>query len=188
MSATVSEPLALEVLFVDAVDGENGEHAQAAERNHRDVLEANRQASTVESESLAAFLDLLAAADAEYLDTAEYAAPAAPEQSALAGLDWDTLNQALAESQQILISMQQLLSETLAAMGVEDHEHIRVYADEQGWLRLVSDHPRSEEIEAVLNSPDNQELRSLHSAAAAGMSLAGTLVGAMTTLPAATAA
>lgn len=187
MSATVDEQLALEVIFDNVVGGQDLGHDAATEKNHQEVLEANRQASTVDSESLAAFLELLAAADAEYLDAADYAQPAAPEQSALAGLDWDALNQALAESQQILIGMQRLLSETLAAAGVADHEHIRVYADEQGWLRLVGEHPRSEEIETILNSPENLELRNLHAAAMAGMSLAGTLVGSMTTLPSAAA-
>lgn len=177
MSAAVDEQMTLEVIFVDEVAGEQ-------EQNRLDVLEANRQASEVESESLTAFLDLLAAADAEYMAAASYVEPARPE-STLPGLDWDTLHMALAESQRILINVQELLSETLAGIGVEDHAHIRVYADEAGALRLITDHPRQTEIENLLNSPENQELRNLHAAAMAGMSLAGNLVGSMTSMPSA---
>lgn len=168
MSAVVEEPVTLEVVFSENEIAQNAAWLE----NRRQIVDLNREASEVGAEALAAFLELLAAADSDYIDTPEYA-PAAPQQL----VDWESVSQALVESQQILICVQKLLSETLAAMGVEEHQFIRVYADSQGMLRLVADHPRRDEIENVLNSPDNHELRAMHQAAVAGMSLAGGLVG-----------
>lgn len=174
MSAIIEEPLTLEVVFVEAVDNPQVTSPEAWERNRREVLASNQEALTVESESLAAFMDLLYAADPQYIETEEYMAPpAAP------AVDWDAVSDALSESQQILIGMQNLLAATFAAMGLEDYQYIRVYADQQGLLRLVADHPRREEIEATLNSPANTDLRTLYHSAMAGMSLAGSLVGSM---------
>lgn len=167
MSATLDEALAVDIV-ADAVTTDQ----QAWERNHAAIMAANRDASVVDGEDLAAFLDLLAAADTDYIDADAYIPE--PETPAL---DWDAVSQALSESQAILIGVQKLLSETLAAMGVEDHMAIRVFADTGGWLRLVSDHPRRAEIESILNSPENRELRDLYKAATSGMSLAGSLVG-----------
>ncbi len=167
MSTLLEKPEILEV----------AEELAAWERNRDEVLAANRAASAIEAESLAAFLDLLYGADTAYLGDETYAEALPEPEPALPPLDWQAVSLALAESQQILIGVQHLLSETLAAMGIEDHAFIRVYADPQGLLRLVSDHPRREEIELVLNSPENQDLRTLHAAAAAGMGLAGGLVG-----------
>ncbi|MCC8190350.1 MAG: hypothetical protein LIP77_06890 [Planctomycetes bacterium] len=145
--------------------------AAAAER---EVLRQNHLAMGVDTDALDAFLELLQAADDDYLDTGNYRpAPAEPL------LDWDEIRQALDESQRILIGVQNLLSDILAGMGVEDHQFLRVYADPRGDLRLVSDHPRRTEIEAVLNGPDHHELRSLYQASTAGMSLAGSLVGTL---------
>ena len=171
MSAVVEEPLTLDVLFVETDDPAD---AEALEQNRREVLAANRDASSVEGEWLAAFLDLLAGADAEYIDAGSYAPP--PPSLAL---DWDAVSQALSESQQLLVGVQNLLSETLAAMDVEDHQFIRVYSEPDGSLKLVSDHPRRDEIETALNGPDNRDLRTLYQAAVSGMGLAGGLVGAM---------
>ncbi len=92
-------------------------------------------------------------------------------------LDWDAVSAALDESQRILVGVQQLLSETLRGMGVEDHDSIRVYSDEAGFLHLLVDHPWQAEIEAILNSPEHAELRQLYQAATSGMSMAGGLVG-----------
>lgn len=170
MSA-IEEPMLADVAFAGSETVVDNEALAKAEQA---VLDQNLQAMAVESEDFAAFLDLLAQADAEYLDTQEYVAP-----EPVPMLDWEAVSQALNESQKILIGVQTLLSETLAAMGVEDHEFIRVYADTQGDLRLVSDHRRRAEIESVLNSPANFELRNLYHAATAGMSLAGSLVGTM---------
>lgn len=167
--SVIDETLPMEVAFRDGAAD-----ASALEAAEREILEQNLQAMSVKSEDFAAFLDLLADADAEYLDAQEYvASPDAPM------LDWDAVNLALNESQQILIGVQNLLSETIAAMGVEDHQHIRVYSDVNGDLRLVSNHPRRAEIEATINGPENYELRNLYQAAMAGMSLAGGLVGTM---------
>lgn len=147
---------------------------EAWRRNHSETARLNIQASAVEAADLAAFLDLLSGADAEYMGTEEYVAqPQGP------GLDWEAVSQALGESQGILIGIQKLLSATFAAMDIEDHEFIRVYADREGLLRLVSDHPRREEMETALNSPANQQVRDLYHAAMAGMGLAGGLVGEM---------
>ena len=169
--SVIDEPVMTEVAFSDtgmAVD------LDARAQAEREILGQNMLAMEVDGESFNAFLDLLAGADAEYMNAQDYVpAPAAPM------LDWDAVSQALTESQQILIGVQNLLSETLAAMGVEDHQYIRVYADTRGALRLVSDHPRRAEIEDALNRPENIELRNMYHAAMAGMSLAGGLVGTM---------
>lgn len=167
MSATVEEPIALEILVDDPARIES----DAREQARREILAANLEASAVEGSDLAAFLDLLAAADTEYLAASYVPEPAGPE------VDWDAVSEALTHSQGILIGVQSLLSETLAAMGIEDHQAIRVYEDLDGSLRLLADHPRRGEIEAALNGPENQDLRTLYHAAVDGMSLAGGLVG-----------
>ena len=168
MSATIDEALAVDIVADAAVRTDR----EVWERNRADIMAANREASEVDHEALAAFLDLLAAADTDYIDAEAYV----PEPEAPA-LDWDAVSQALGESQAILIGVQRLLSETLAGMGVADHQSVRVYADTAGCLRLVADHPRRAEIESALNSPENRELRDLYQAATSGMSLAGSLVG-----------
>lgn len=149
--------------------------AQAYLRNEQEVWHHNLEAMRVDTESLHAFLELVAMADAEYLDAEEYVQEPMPRNT----VDWDAVDNALAESQQILIGVQQLLSHTLAEMGVEDHEYLRVFSDAAGMMRLVGDHERKEEIETVLNSPAHAELRNLYQAATSGMSMAGGLVGKM---------
>lgn len=171
MSAALEEPVLLEVMVDEPVIGAE---ALAMQRAREEVLAANLEASMVAGEDLAAFFDLLAMADADYLDAAIYAPPASPQP-----LDWEAVGEALTHSQGILIGVQSLLSETLASMGVEDHTAIRVYADREGLLRLVAEHPRQTEIEAALNGPENLDLRTLYHAAVDGMSLAGSLVGAV---------
>lgn len=148
--------------------------AKAYLENEQEVWSHNLEAMRVDTDALNAFLDLLSQADAEYMDATEYVQP---EPQTI--LDWDAVDAALTESQQILIGVQKLLSQTLAEMGVEDHEYIRVYSDSSGLLRLVSDHPRRLEIEDALNSPANSAIRSLYQAATTGMSMAGGLVGRM---------
>ena len=174
MSAVVEEPTVLEVVFA-----ESGVYTdtEALERNQREIMSQNRAASAVENESFAAFLDLLSAADTDYIDAAATLPQTAEPQ--LPPLDWDAVSAALSESQAILQGVQELLSETFAAMGIPDHQFIRVYADMNGDLRLLADHPRREEMETVLNSPENQDLRQLYQAAVSGMGLAGGLVGTM---------
>ena len=148
--------------------------ARAYLQNEQEVWSHNLEAMRVDTDALDAFLDLLSGADAEYMDAAEYVQP---EPQTV--VDWDAVSAALTESQQILIGVQKLLSHTLSLMGVEDHEYIRVYSDTAGLLRLVSEHPRREEIEDALNGPENAPLRSLYQAATSGMSMAGGLVGKM---------
>lgn len=167
--SVLEEPMT-DVLFA----AETTADAEALARNEAEILRQNMQAMTVDTEAMSAFLDLLSGADTEYLAAEEYVPePETPE------LDWDAVSAALGESQKILIGVQSLLSETLAAMGVEDHAYIRVFQDIHGDLRLVAAHPRQAEIEAALNSPENAVLRELYEAATAGMSLAGSLVGTM---------
>ncbi len=175
MSALLEEPITLEMAFPDT--GERVDR-ETWEKNCREVLSVNREATATRTEDFAAFLDLLYAADSDYIDAAGYA-PEPPTQL----VDWDAVGMALSESQQILIGVQNLLAETLAAMGVEDYQYIRVYADTRGFLRLVSDHDRRDEIESVLNGPDNADLRNLYHAAVSGMSLAGGLVGNVSVPP-----
>lgn len=174
MSAVIETPLALEVVFVGVAETHEAVAREEWEKNRREVLIVNQQASATEVEDLAAFLDLLYAADTQYIKAEEYIAPL-PDPA----LDWDEVSKALAESQQILIGVQNLLAETLATMGVEDYRYIRVYADSGDNLHLVSEHPRREEIEAALNGTANADLRSLYHAATCGLSLAGGLVGNM---------
>ena len=149
--------------------------AEAMERNMEAVMAQNLAATSVEAESLDAFMDLLSAADPEYIDAAAYAVPTEPENI----VDWDTVTHMLEESQAILISVQELLRTTLEGMGVEDSEFIRVYSDMNGGLRLLADHPRKLEIEGELNSAGNAPLREMYTAAVNGMGLAGGLVGAV---------
>lgn len=174
MSAVADEVTTLDVISPNTPrTAETGADAQL--ENYREVLAANREATQIEAESLDAFLDLLYAADPGYIDAAEYAVQSDPVPETL--VDWESVSNALSESQAILIGVQKLLSETLANMGVEDHEFVRVYSQPDGSLRLVSDHPRRIEIETALNSPKNHDLRTLYQAAMSGMSLAGGLVG-----------
>lgn len=170
MSVAIEE-LTLDVVFVEEI-------AEAAERERAEaaIMAENFQAMTVEAESFAAFVDLLSGSDQEYLAAEEYAEPADMEPE-VPTVDWAEISRALSESQAVMIGVQELLSETLAAMGVDDHDYIRVMADMDGSLRLLADHPRREEIELVLNSPANNELRAMYDAAMAGMGLAGNLVG-----------
>lgn len=137
-----------------------------------EVKNANREAATVESESFQAFLELVSGADADYID-APSPSPRLPDPL----LDWDEVCLALTEAQELLAATQRLLSEILAAAGVEDHDCVRIYEDRDGRLRLVADHPRQDEIESLVNSPRHRQLKELYRAAAAGMSLAGSLVG-----------
>lgn len=173
--SVMEETVVMDVVFAEApeVAGQEVDSAAYLE-NEEQVWSHNIEAMRVDTEALNAFLDLVASADAEYLDATEYEQPQ-PESL----VDWDAVNAALAESQQILIGVQKLLSQTLEEMGIEDHAYIRVYADTEGAMRLVSDHARREEIESALNSPANKALRSLYQAATTGMSMAGGLVGKM---------
>ncbi|MDR1518803.1 MAG: hypothetical protein LBU23_01485 [Planctomycetota bacterium] len=178
MSVVMEESQTLEVIFAEPPAGAPGE----MELFRIDVMAANWEASKADAENLAAFLELVCGADPEYLDAGNYPPPAESTGGTL--LDWETVSQALSESQNILVGVQELLAGTLAALGVEDSRFIRVCADPDGRLRLTSGHPRQAEIEAVLNRPENRQLRELHAAALAGMSLAGSLVGGAAVPPA----
>lgn len=176
--SVMEEPVLTDVVFAEDASAEV--RALAADdsaylHNEQEVWSHNLEAMRVDSAALDAFLELVHGADAEYLDAEEYVAPVELANT----VDWDSVNAALTESQQILIGVQKLLSETLENMGVEDHAYIRVYSDTAGMMRLVADHPRRPEIEAVLNSPVNSALRCLYQAATTGMSMAGSLVGKM---------
>jgi hypothetical protein len=168
----MDETVVMEVVF--AADAEMAEirEAQAYEANAQAVESHNIEAMKVDVETLNAFLELITACDADYIDTQDYEVEA-PQPM----LDWDSVSKALDESQRILIGVQELLSSTLAEMGVADHEHIRVYSDDMGFLHLLVDHPLQEEIEAALNSETHRPLRELYQAATSGMSMAGGLVG-----------
>ena len=168
MTTLLEEPILLTAPEYEPPDEVNDETAWIA--NHSLVLTANREASEVDAESLQAFLELLYAADPEYID-----APAAPEPAPL--MNWAEVGDALAEAQAMLRTMQNLLSLTLEEMGIPDHDEIRVGEGSDGALRLISDHPRRDEIEAVINSPAHRQLQELFRAAANGMSLAGSLIG-----------
>ncbi|MCC8109472.1 MAG: hypothetical protein LIQ30_10620 [Planctomycetes bacterium] len=142
--------------------------------NEAEVWSHNLDAMRVETAVLDAFLDLLAAADAEYMDTGDYVID---ESDVGTVVDWTSVESALGESQQTLIGLQDLLSNILEEMGVEDYQYLRVFSDADGAMRLVGDHPRREEIEAVLNSPVHHQFRELYQAATNGMAMAGSLVG-----------
>ncbi|MDR1745494.1 MAG: hypothetical protein LBS30_07060 [Planctomycetota bacterium] len=173
MSVMDETLLANGVLFVDqTVPGTGGETA-AYRDNERRVHTENIDAGRVTPEDLAAFLELVYAADAEYMDVQDYV----PEPGNM--IDWDDVSSALLASQKVMAAMQELLSQTLEDMGIEDHSSIRVYSDQEGALRLIVDHPRQEAIEEMLNSPGQRHLRDMYASAAAGMTIAGSLVGTM---------
>lgn len=159
------------VVLVEHAVGGTGEEIAAYLDNEHQVLNQNIDAMQVRPEDLDAFLELVYAADQEYMDVEEYVAE--PQNL----VDWDSVSTALMESQKILVMTQELLSETLADMGIGDHASIRVYSDAEGALRLVVSHPRQAEIEAMLNSPEQRHLRDMYTSATAGMSIAGSLVG-----------
>ncbi len=160
-----------EIFFVE---GAASQDADALVQNQVDIWSHNQAAMRVDEESVQAFLDMLYSADPEYLDAAEYVNIQAEPQ---AMVDWGSVDAALGESQKILQGVQSLLSSILLEMGVEDYQYLRVYADHAGLIRLVGGHDRAEEIEAVLNSPEHHEFRSMYAAANAGMGMAGSLVG-----------
>ena len=170
MTTLIEEPILLTAPEYEPLDEVNDETAWIA--NHSLVLTANREASEVDAESLQAFLELLYAADTEYIDAGQ-AVP--PEPAPL--MNWAEIGDALAEAQAMLRTMQNLLSLTLEEMGIPDHDEIRVGEGSDGALRLISDHPRRDEIEATINSPAHRQLQELFRAAANGMSLAGSLIG-----------
>lgn len=172
MDETVTtDTLATDVVFVERVVEDSGEGIATYLDNEHQVLSENIDAMRVSPEDLDAFLELVYAADAQYMDVEEYV----PEPQNL--VDWDDVSRALLESQRIMIKTQELLSETLAEMGIEDHSAIRVYSDAEGALRLVVDHPRQAEIEEMLNSAEQRPLRDMYNSATAGMTVAGSLVG-----------
>lgn len=157
--------------FGDSARAISAADAKNLARNGLEVLAANQAAATVETDSLATFFELIYAVDTDYMDTPE------PPRKVEAGFEWEDVQRMLSESQEMLVAMQRMLSLVLEEIGVADHEHIRVYADDEGCLRLVSPHPDRDAIEAELNRPERLELRSLHRAAMAGLGLAGSLVG-----------
>ncbi len=166
------ENIVMEIVFADDATVDLESYLD----NEAEVLTRNIEAMKVDVEALNAFLELLSGCDGEYIDTrADEADYRIDSRGPM--LDWDSVSAALDESQRILIGVQQLLSATLAGMGVEDHDSIRVYSDDAGFLHLLVDHPHQAEIEAILNSPEHAELRQLHQAATSGMSMAGGLVG-----------
>lgn len=159
------------VEFADAGVAADAERVASYFENEHEVLSGNLDAMRVQPDDLTAFLELAYATDPEYIDVQEYV----PEPGAM--LDWDLVSAALNESQEMLVVTQELLSQTLEDMGIEDYAAIRVYSDEDGALRLVVDHPRQAEIEAELNGEKNTHLRELYKSATEGLSIAGSLVG-----------
>jgi hypothetical protein len=172
-TALAAEPI---LLLIDAEEEAyiaTPDYQDAKITNYCDVLTSNIDASRVDPETLAAFIELVFAVDDEYIDTGIADVPAITEPL----LNWNEMGDALAESQALLKTMQDLLSLTLEEMGVEDHSAIRIYEDMEGKLRLLVPHDRQEEIEEKLNSPENKQLHELHRAVASGMHLAGNLIG-----------
>lgn len=172
--SVMDEVMTTEVVFCEPRDEANADSVVAYLDAEQAIASLNIDSSQPDPESLDAFIELLYMADQEYMEVPEYA-PAEPQPL----MDWDAVALALEESQRILVLVQEMLSSTLADMGIEDHDAIRVYADEYGWLRLVADHPRRDEIESALNSAENNQLREYYMSATAGMSMAGSLVGTM---------
>lgn len=173
-----------EVVFADSADNPAMADANAYLKVEAEVWSQNLDAMRVDPLSLYSFMELLSMCDTEYMEQVEEHAPVAAayseeEVECEALVDWPTVEAALGESQKILIGVQQLLTETLAEMGIADCQGIRVFSDAKGAMRLVSDHERQDEIETVLNSEANRPLRELYSAASSGMSVAGGLVGTM---------
>lgn len=172
-----------EVVFADSAENPAMADANAYLKVEAEVWTQNLDAMRVDPLSLYSFMELLSMCDTEYMEQVEEHAPVAAyseeEVECEALVDWPTVEAALGESQKILIGVQELLSETLSEMGIADCQSIRVFSDAQGQMRLVSDHDRQVEIEAVLNSEENRPLRELYSAASSGMSVAGGLVGTM---------
>ena len=174
--SVMEENVVMEIVFANDEDMAANTDTQAYLDNEAEIWSHNIEAMKVDVDALNAFLELLAGCDDEYIDTQADAAEYQVE-TPRPMLDWDSVSAALDESQRILIGVQQLLSATLAGMGVEDHDSIRVYADVDGFLHLLVDHPYQTEIEAALNSQECAELRQLYLAATSGMSMAGGLVG-----------
>lgn len=172
-----------EVVFADSAENPAMADANAYLKVEAEVWSQNLDAMRVDPLSLYSFMELLSMCDTEYMEQVEEHAPVAAyseeEVEPEALVDWHTVEAALGESQKILIGVQELLAETMAEMGITDCQSIRVFSDAHGQMRLVSDHDRQEEIEAVLNSEENRPLRELYSAASSGMSVAGGLVGTM---------
>ncbi|MDR2392215.1 MAG: hypothetical protein LBE84_11130 [Planctomycetota bacterium] len=177
MSAATRESLTPELIFAEPDSVASGK----LELLQVDVMAANWEAATIIPENLSAFFELVYGADIEYLGAEPYLSSGA--DAAESCLEWEIVCQALSESRGILIAFQNLLADVLDALGVEDARFLRVQADSAGNLRLVSEHPRREEIETVLNSPENNRLREMYAAALAGMSLAGGLVGGISVPP-----
>ncbi|MDR0362869.1 MAG: hypothetical protein LBJ46_09345 [Planctomycetota bacterium] len=132
---------------------------------------ANHEAASVETEALAAFLDPIYGADPDYIETP------APNLAENPVMNWDEVGATLAESQAMLRTMQEFIIVILSEHGIENPECVRIYEDEAGGLRMVGDHERRDDIEAILNAPENRQLKELYRAVTAGMSLAGSLIG-----------
>lgn len=174
--STMSETCMAEVVFAGTPENPALSDPQAYKYNEAEVWSQNMDAMRVDMDSLYAFLDLLYACDEEYIEQAqEYAPVDSDGENPL--VDWATVSSALGASQNVLIGVQQLLTETLGGMGIENYEEIRVFSDINGMMRLVSSHDRQEEIEKMLNSDENRPLRELYNAATSGMGVAGGLIG-----------
>ncbi len=171
MSVMDETAVAGSVLFAERAVPETGGDIAAYLNNEHWVHIENIDAGMVTPEALEAFLELVYISDAEYMDVQEYV----PEPGNV--VDWDDVSSALLASQRVMMATQELLSETLSDMGIDEHASIRVYSDPEGALRLLVDHPRQREIEAMLNSPEQRHLRDMYASASAGMAMAGSLVG-----------
>ncbi len=174
MTTSIDEAVVLYVENIEQDFYSDPENRKMRYQNHKEVLAANVQASEVELESLYEFFNLIYDVDPDYIDAAAHVPAPTPSEPLM---NWQEVGQALAESQRMLQTMQNLLSLTLSELGVEDHASVRIYEDQDNKLRLVSDHPRHEEIETVLNSPKQRQLQELYRSATNGMSLAGCLIG-----------
>lgn len=180
--SVMEEVMTTGVVFCDMPDQTNSDSVVAYLNAEQAVASLNVDSAQPEPVALDAFIELLFLADQQYIEVPHYEERES-EVVAEPILDWEAVALALEESQRILVMVQELLSATLADMGIVDHESIRVYTDEYGWLRVVGEHDRKVQIESTLNSAENNQLREYYMSATAGMSMAGSLVGTMAVPP-----
>ncbi|MDR1611278.1 MAG: hypothetical protein LBT97_00680 [Planctomycetota bacterium] len=170
MTTLVEEPIRAEE-EVQVGFGFSPPGAGARQLNRDVVGIVNREAAAVETEALAAFLELLHGADPDYIDAPTPQAPEAPV------MNWDEVGSVLAESQDMLLTMQDFLAAVLSGYGIENPENVRIFEDVSGVFRLIGEYENREMLEAALNNPENRQLHELYRAVSAGMSLAGSLIG-----------
>ncbi len=104
--SVMEETLVMEIVFADDAELPANTDPASYLENEAEVLSHNIEAMKVDVDALNAFLELLAACDAEYIDTQADAGDY-PVGSPRPMLDWDSVSAALDESQRLLIGVQQ---------------------------------------------------------------------------------